>query len=117
MGGHRRSFGTFRPVSTTAFEVRDLVVEHGELRAVDGVSFAGRAGEVVVLLGPNGAGKTTTVETLEGLRQASAGTVRVLGLDPRADATALRPRIGVMLQSGGVHPGLRPPEVLRLHAA
>jgi ABC-2 type transport system ATP-binding protein len=100
-----------------AIEVRDLVVRYGEIRAADGVSFTAEAGQVVVLLGPNGAGKTTTVESMEGLRRPAAGTVRVLGLDPVADATALRPRIGVMLQSGGVHPGLRPPEVLRLHAA
>ncbi|WP_240483410.1 ABC transporter ATP-binding protein, partial [Streptomyces pathocidini] len=71
-------------------------------------------------LGPNGAGKTTTVETCEGYRRPDAGTVRVLGLDPVADAAALRPRIGVMLQSGGVYPGARAEEMLRhtarLHA-
>ena len=85
---------------------------HGELRAVDGVSFSAGAGEVVVLLGPNGAGKTSTVERLEGYRRPDGGAVRVLGLDPKAGATALRPRMGVMLQSGGVHPGLRPHEAL-----
>ncbi|HCA86650.1 MAG TPA: ABC transporter, partial [Streptomyces sp.] len=70
--------------------------------------------------GPNGAGKTTTVEICEGYRRPDAGTVRVLGLDPVADAAALRPRIGVMLQSGGVYPGARAEEMLRhtakLHA-
>jgi ABC-2 type transport system ATP-binding protein len=69
------------------------------------------------LLGPNGAGKTTTVETLEGYRDPDAGTVRVLGLDPVRDAPALRPRIGVMLQEGGLYPGLKPLELLRLFAA
>ncbi|MFM8305431.1 MAG: ABC transporter ATP-binding protein, partial [Actinomycetota bacterium] len=63
------------------------------------------------------AGKTTTVEILEGYRSADAGVVRVLGLDPVRDGTRLRPRIGVMLQEGGLYPGLRPPEVLRLFAA
>ena len=69
------------------------------------------------LLGPNGAGKTTTVEILEGYRRADAGEVRVLGLDPIRDGARLRPRIGVMLQEGGLYPGLRPLEVLRLFAA
>ncbi len=59
-------------------------------------------GQVTAVLGPNGAGKTTTVEICEGSRRADAGTVRVLGLDPVRDARALRPRVGVMLQSGGI---------------
>jgi ABC-2 type transport system ATP-binding protein len=100
-----------------AVEVTDLAVHYGDVRAVDGLSFAADAGEVVVLLGPNGAGKTTTVETLEGYRRPLAGSVRVLGLDPRRDHAALMPRIGVMLQQGGVYPGIRPFEVLRLFAS
>lgn len=75
---------------------------------------------MTAVLGPNGAGKTTTIETCEGYRRPDGGTVRVLGLDPVADAAALRPRIGVMLQSGGVYPGARADEMLRhtakLHA-
>jgi ABC-2 type transport system ATP-binding protein len=100
-----------------SIEVDGLVVRYGELEAVRGVSFAASPGEVVVLLGPNGAGKTSTVETIEGYQRPAAGSVRVLGLDPVGDARALRPRIGVMLQSGGIQPGLRPPEALALHAA
>jgi ABC-2 type transport system ATP-binding protein len=72
---------------------------------------------VVALLGPNGAGKTTTVETLEGYRRPTAGTVEVLGLHPRRDHAALRARIGVMLQSGGVYPGMSPTEALHLFAS
>ena len=85
--------------------------------AVDGCSFTVEPGEVFGLLGPNGAGKTTTVEILEGYRRPDAGQVRVLGLDPGRDGAALRPRIGVMLQAGGLYPGLRPLELLRLFAA
>ncbi len=73
-----------------AVEVADLRVAYGDVVAVDGVSFAAEAGEVVALLGPNGAGKTSTVETLEGYRRPDAGTVRVLGLDPIADHAAGR---------------------------
>jgi hypothetical protein len=49
-------------------------------------------------LAPNGVGKTTTVECMEGLRRPDGGSVAVLGLDPRADAAALRPQVGVQLQ-------------------
>ncbi|MER7621303.1 ABC transporter ATP-binding protein [Streptomyces sp. NPDC126503] len=104
----------------TAVRVRGLVKRYGNRTAVDGLDLDVRTGTVTAVLGPNGAGKTTTVETCEGYRRADAGTVRVLGLDPVADAAALRPRIGVMLQSGGVYSGARAEEMLRhmakLHA-
>lgn len=95
-------------------ECRELVVRYGDVVAVDHLSFSARRGQVLALLGPNGAGKTSTVETLEGYRAPSAGSVRVLGLDPRADKVALVPRIGVMLQRGGVYPTLPARRVLRL---
>ena len=98
-------------------EVEDLVIRYGARTAVDGISFTVGAGEVVALLGPNGAGKTSTVEALEGYRRPSGGRVRVLGLDPVADAAALVPRIGVMLQAGGVYPGIRPVEAMHLFAS
>lgn len=88
------------PQSVAALEITDLVKAYGTRRAVDGLSLALPRGSVLALLGPNGAGKTTTVEICEGFREADSGTVRVLGLDPRIDAPALRPRVGVMLQDG-----------------
>jgi ABC-2 type transport system ATP-binding protein len=100
-----------------AISVVGLAKHYGSTRAVDGLSFDVARGEVFGLLGPNGAGKTTTVETLEGYRSPDLGTVRVLGLDPVREAPALRPRIGVMLQEGGLYPGLKPLELLRLFAA
>lgn len=102
---------------TTAVEVADLRVAYGATVAVDRLSFRVERGEVFGLLGPNGAGKTTTVEALEGFRAPDGGTARVLGLDPVRDRRALAPRIGVMLQEGGLYPGIRPLEVLRLFAA
>ncbi|MER5969909.1 ABC transporter ATP-binding protein [Streptomyces sp. NPDC002055] len=108
------------PGEVPAVEVRGLVKRYGTKTAVDGLDLTVRPGTVTAVLGPNGAGKTTTVESCEGYRRPDAGTVRVLGLDPVADAAALRPRIGVMLQSGGVYPGARAEEMLRhtarLHA-
>ncbi len=97
-----------------AIECRQLVVRYGELTAVDGLSFEARSGRVLAVLGPNGAGKTSTVETLEGFRRPTAGQVRVLGLDPVADHRRLVPRIGVMLQRGGVYPTATPRQVLTL---
>ncbi len=97
-----------------AIEIESLVVHYGELAAVDDLSFTAEAGHVTALLGPNGAGKTTTVEVLEGYRRGAAGRVRVLGLDPVADHHRLVPRIGVMLQDGGVYPGIRAREVAKL---
>ncbi len=85
--------------------------------AVGGLSFQVPTGSVTALLGPNGAGKTTTVEICEGFRRADSGVVRVLGLDPARCGTALHPRVGVMLQAGGVYPGARAGEMLRLVAA
>jgi ABC-2 type transport system ATP-binding protein len=99
-----------------AVECSDLVVRYGALRAVDGLSLSADDGEVVVLLGPNGAGKTSTVETLEGYRRPDSGSVRVRGMDPVADHRSLVPRIGVMLQRGGVYPVLGPRRVLELFA-
>jgi ABC-2 type transport system ATP-binding protein len=104
-------------VSDLAVEVVDLVKNYRTVRALRGVSFGVPREGVTALLGPNGAGKTTTVEICEGFRTADSGQVRVLGLDPRHDSTELRPRVGVMLQSGGVYPGARAGEMLRHIAA
>jgi ABC-2 type transport system ATP-binding protein len=100
-----------------AIEIAGLEKRYGSVRAVDGLSLTVAPGTVFGLLGPNGAGKTTTVETLGGYRRPDAGAVRVLGLDPWRDGARLRPRIGVMLQEGGLYPGIRPLEALRLFAA
>src|SRR3546814_13598054 len=69
----------------SAVSVEHLVVRHGDLVAVDDVSFAVDAGEVLALLGPNGAGKTSTVEVLEGYGTEASGRVRGLGPDPAAE--------------------------------
>lgn len=95
-----------------AVEVGGLTKRYGQRPAVDGASFQVARGSVTALLGPNGAGKTTTVEVCEGFRKADGGRVRVLGEDPWTRGTALRARVGVMLQSGGVYPASRPAELL-----
>ena len=104
------------PASSPAIEIRGLVKRYGGLIAVDGLDLTIARGQTLALLGPNGAGKTSTIECCEGYRRPDAGTVRVLGLDPHADGGALKPRVGVMLQEGGVYPHAYPHEVLALFA-
>ncbi|PDP87763.1 ABC transporter [Glycomyces fuscus] len=104
-------------MDTAAVEVVDLVKRYGATTAVTGLTFSARRGAVTALLGPNGAGKTSTIEICEGFRHADGGRVRVLGLDPVADAGSLKPRVGVMPQSGGVPTGARAAEWLRLMAS
>lgn len=105
-------------MSAPAVEVVDLVKSYGTRRAVDGLSLTVERGSVFALLGPNGAGKTTTIEICEGFRRPDRGTVRVLGLDPVADGTRLRPQVGVMLQDGvGGYTAATALEMLQLFAS
>ena len=97
-------------MSGAAIEVRDLHKSYGSFEAVKGIDIEVRKGEVFGLLGPNGAGKTTTVEILEGYRQRSSGTVSVFGHDPQRREPALRKRIGIVLQSGGIYSQVTPRE-------
>jgi ABC-2 type transport system ATP-binding protein len=103
-----------RPVhSAPAVEITGLVKSYGGRAVVDRLDLVAELGRVTAVLGPNGAGKTTTIECCEGLRVPDGGSVRVLGRDPRTQATELRPRVGVMLQDGGLPTGVRALEMLR----
>jgi len=96
-------------------EIDGLRKSYGDLEAVGGVDISVDRGEVFALLGPNGAGKTTITEILEGYRQRSAGTVRVLGHDPAKGEHALKQRIGIVLQSTGVDPFLTVRETVEMY--
>ena len=78
---------------TTALRVTDLAKSYGGKRAVDGITFDVRAGELYALLGPNGAGKTTTLRMVAGLLGADAGSISVFGVDARADPLAAKQMI------------------------
>ncbi|HEX7105830.1 MAG TPA: ABC transporter ATP-binding protein [Acidothermaceae bacterium] len=110
-------YGRLADTDTPVVVVRDLVKRYGRLRAVDGLSFDVRRGEIFAVLGPNGAGKTTTLEVLEGHLAPTAGTVRVLGADPLTGGRRHRDRVGIVLQSGGLDGELTVTESLRLFAA
>lgn len=109
----------YLPSHHPALEVSDLVIQYpgATQRAVDRLSFTASPGCILALLGPNGAGKTSTVEALEGHRNPTSGTVRVLGLDPRTEMKQLAPQIGVMLQQNGVYLTMNPRQVLHLFAS
>ena len=82
----------------TVIQVRDLVRKFGAFTAVDRISFDVHRGEIFGLLGPNGAGKTTTFRMLCGLLSATAGTLRVAGLDLRRARASARQHIGYVAQ-------------------
>ena len=75
----------------------------GLVRAVEGVSFEARDGEITGLLGPNGAGKTTTLRMLYTLMQPDSGQVLVDGVDAGRDATAVRRSLGVLPDARGIY--------------
>ena len=84
-------------------EVRDLHKAFGAVKAVHGVTFSARDGEITGLLGPNGAGKTTTLRMLYTLMQPDSGKVLVDGIDAATDALAVRRRLGVLPDARGLY--------------
>jgi ABC-2 type transport system ATP-binding protein len=89
----------------SAIQTTDLVKEYpGDVRALDGVTFDVRAGEVFALLGPNGAGKTTTVKILTTLSRPTSGEARVAGFDVVREPGKVRQAIGVVAQRAGAAP-------------
>jgi ABC-2 type transport system ATP-binding protein len=107
---------TTQPASTPVVSIRDLHKRYGDHEAVRGIDLEVCRGEVFAFLGPNGAGKTTTVEIMEGFREASGGTVEVLGQNPWHAPASWRARIGIVLQESEAEPGLTVRECLDLYA-
>jgi len=84
-------------------EVRDLTKSFGKVRAVRGISFRIKDGEITGLLGPNGAGKTTTLRMLYSLLPPDGGEIRIDGLDPTRDAMEIKRTLGVVPDSRGLY--------------
>ncbi|MDT0268379.1 ABC transporter ATP-binding protein [Streptomyces sp. DSM 44915] len=99
--------------SAPVIDVERLNLSYGDFHAVKDLSFQVGRGEFYALLGTNGAGKTSTLETIEGHRTATSGTVRVFGRSP-LERRAVRPRMGIMLQESGFTPDLTVRESVRL---
>lgn len=102
---------------TAAVAVADLKVLYGDKVAVDGISLEVEQGEIFGIVGPNGAGKTSTIECMEGLRRASSGTLRVLGLDPQRQRRKVQERIGCQLQESNLPDRLKVWEAIELFAS
>ena len=98
-------------------EVKNFRKTYANFVAVDQISFDVFQGEIFGLLGPNGAGKTSTLECLEGLRKPSAGSMRVVGLDPAIEFSKLKNQIGVQLQSSGLPESITPDEAMKFFCA
>jgi ABC-2 type transport system ATP-binding protein len=95
-----------------AIVVERLVKRFGKFAAVDGLDLTVRCGEVHGFLGPNGAGKSTTIRVLLGLYRATAGRVRVLGIDPAVHAAEVTRRISYVPGEVNLWPNLTGQQVL-----
>jgi ABC-2 type transport system ATP-binding protein len=95
--------------------VEKLVKTFGDVKAVDGISFDVRAGEIFAFLGPNGAGKTTTIQMLTTLLRPTSGTIAVDGLDPAANPHEVRRRFGIVFQDPSLDGDLTAYENMELH--
>ncbi|HEX5042797.1 MAG TPA: ABC transporter ATP-binding protein [Candidatus Polarisedimenticolaceae bacterium] len=84
----------------------------GDVPAVDGIDLVVPRGSFYGFLGPNGAGKSTTIKCLTGLLRPSAGSFRILGLDPADDAVAIRRKLGVVPEDLGLFERLTAAEIL-----
>jgi len=84
-------------------EVKNLHKSFGDVKAVNGVTFTARDGEITGLLGPNGAGKTTTLRMLYSLLPPDQGEIRIDGLDPTRDAMKIKRTLGVVPDSRGLY--------------
>ena len=104
-------------MSDTMIQVQDFRKVYGKVVAVEGISFEVQRGEIFGLLGPNGAGKTSTLESLEGLRHADGGRLRVAGVDPGRASRQLRTVIGVQLQTSALPDSFRVDEAMRFFCA
>lgn len=102
---------------TSAITVSHLSKRYGDVLAVSDVSFDVERGEIFGLIGPNGSGKTTAVECVQGLREADAGTISVLGVDPQRERSRLRALVGCQLQESALPDRIRVWEALDLFAA
>src|SRR5262245_15024104 len=79
-----------------AVQTAGLTRAFGNFRAVDGIDLAVPAGSFYGFLGPNGAGKSTTIKCLTGLLRPTAGTMRILDMDPLVESVQIKRRIGVV---------------------
>ena len=93
-------------------EVKGLVKTYGSKRAVDGVTFSVKRGDILGFLGPNGAGKSTTMKMITGFISPDAGTATVDGIDVTADPVAVKRKLGYLPESAPAYPEMTVEEFL-----
>lgn len=98
-------------------EIKDLYKSFGAVKAVNGLSFRVKRGELFAFLGVNGAGKSTTISILSGQLQKDSGEVRVCGCDPEREKAAIARQIGVVFQTSALDQMLSVRDNLRTRAA
>jgi ABC-type multidrug transport system ATPase subunit len=102
----RREHGA-KTKSENIITVKKLAKSFWKVKAVRGVSFEVKKGEIFGLLRPNGAGKTTTLEMMEGLRKSDSGTIIVADVNVGEDMSKVKSHIGVQLQSSSFFANLK----------
>lgn len=101
----------------TILEVKNLQKSYEGKKAVDGISFSVKKGEIFGILGPNGAGKTTTLEMIETLRSIDGGTATIDGVDVADNPYKIRGMIGVQPQTPGFQDKTKLTELIQMFAA
>jgi len=104
-------------VILTAVNIKNLVKTFGSLRAVDGLSFEVREGEIYGLLGPNGAGKTTTIRIMMGLLNPDSGSVDVYGHNPVEESYEVKKKVGYVPETQLLYDSLTPQELFEFVAS
>jgi ABC-2 type transport system ATP-binding protein len=97
--------------------VSELKKFFGEVKAVNGISFDVKKGEVFGLLGPNGAGKTTTIKLLLGLLEPNEGTIKIMGLNPEIDEVQIKSRTGYVSEEPLIFKSLTPKDLFNFIAS
>jgi ABC-2 type transport system ATP-binding protein len=103
--------------SETILKVENLVKIYNDRKAVDGISFEVKRGEIFGILGPNGAGKTTTLEMIETMREIDGGSITLDGIDVAKDPTAIKRIIGVQPQTPSFQDKTKLTEIIELFGA
>ena len=110
-------FACLGAVILTAVNIKNLVKTFGSLRAVDGLSFEVREGEIYGLLGPNGAGKTTTIRIMMGLLNPDSGSVDVYGHNPVEESYEVKKKVGYVPETQLLYDSLTPQELFEFVAS
>jgi len=97
--------------------VKELKKFFGDVKAVNGISFDVKKGEVFGLLGPNGAGKTTTIKLLLGLLEPKEGTIKIMGLNPEIDEVQIKSRVGYVSEEPLIFKSLTPKDLFNFIAS